>query len=127
MDAFINVVTELCCIPGFPFRLGVVLSVAIILGLLLYEDFRSSWKWFLILLIYVLFQDWLAMLALRSVEHNIAQPMALSALGLGLFVGGLLTGALIAHISKKKSAVLSDSELKAVVTQSMDAVKGANG
>ena len=127
MNAFVEVVIELCCIPGFPFRLGVVLSISIILGLLLYEDFRSTWKWFLILLIYVAFQDWLALLALRAVSHSLYRPLAVSILGLILFGLGLATGALIARHFNSNSHVLEDNEIKSVVEHSMDAVNGANG
>ena len=127
MNAFGEVVFELCCIPGFPFRLGVVLSVSIILGLLLYEDFKSTWKWFLILLIYVAFQDWLALLALRSVSHSLYRPFAVSVIGFVLFSLGLGAGALIARHFNSNSHALDDNEIKSVVEQSMEAVNGANG
>ena len=127
MNVFIEVVTELCCIPGFPFRLGVVLSIAIILGLLLYEDARSTWKWFLILLIYVAFQDWLALLALKTVAHDLYRPLMVSLIGFVLFSCGLAVGALIARHFNNTSRALDDNAIKAVVQHSVDAVNGANG
>lgn len=50
---------SLFAIPGFAFRLGIMMAVTLVLGFILYDDWARVWKWGIIIIAFAFFNYWL--------------------------------------------------------------------
>lgn len=110
--------------PGVPLRLGVMLATAVILGYLIYDDYRDAGKWLLASLVFVVFLGWLRYAIFETIEthHNLLMPPALDITGLIAFGAGMSVGVYIARLARLRRAK-ADQAVEDVVEEITTKIK----
>ena len=90
--------------PGFPFRLGLMIATAIVLGFnVLRVNYRDMKMWIAVLFIFLIFQEWMrgsVVSSSNNIEDNL-QPWILALSSGSIFAGALFFGNWLANYSKK--------------------------
>lgn len=81
--------------PGLLLRVGWMMAAAVILGYLLYCDYRDIWKWAVSLGVYIAFQEWLRYTIAQTNGAMVPPSLLIAAVGGVIFMTGLLIGATI--------------------------------
>ena len=82
---FIEVLNELVLTPGLPLRVGMMIGAAIILGYLLFDNYRIWLKLLITGTVFVIFNEWMRMELLKNVTEYL--PSAVIALAAAIIYG----------------------------------------
>ena len=82
---FIKIFNELVLTPGLPLRVGMMIGAAIILGYLLFDNYRIWLKLFITGTVFVIFNEWMRMELLKNVTEYL--PSAVIALAAAIIYG----------------------------------------
>ena len=82
---FIKIFNELVLTPGLPLRVGMMIGAAIILGYLLFDNYRIWLKLIITGTVFVIFNEWMRMELLKNVTEYL--PSAVIALAAAIIYG----------------------------------------
>lgn len=117
-----QLINKFFTVPAFPFELGLMISVAMILGFLLFPDLKGVGKWAFTLVLFVFFQEWLRATIITSsdITHSNA-PIVIDIIGSVVFVLGTGLGAYLSWRLDKRSKQINRRADKV-----MDLIKNGN-
>ena len=82
---FIKIFNELVLTPGLPLRVGMMIGAAIVLGYLLFDNYRIWLKLLITGTVFVIFNEWMRMELLKNVTEYL--PSAVIALAAAIIYG----------------------------------------
>jgi hypothetical protein len=92
-----------------------MIAIAIILGFVLYEDYKKLWKWLVTGLVYIVFQEWLRATYFEAAGITYTGRSAfLGLLSSTLFGLGVIAGAAIAKYILSRNYIESDRAMEIV-------------
>lgn len=114
-----KVLLEIIETPGAPFRLGVMIATASIIGFALFDQVKlvskNIWKFVVAIVVFFIFQEWFRMLILSKIGNPITvRPVALVIVVVVFYAAGLGIGIFVAYNAKKKTAK-SDKAAREVI------------
>jgi len=96
VDTLIRLITT----PGLQLRLGILLASGIVAGYILYNGTRDLWRWGILIVLFVVFEEWVRSTLQASapegvLPHHQVIPATLAVVTLGIFGLAVGTGAII--------------------------------
>lgn len=123
MNDFIILVREVVLTPGFAFRIGIMIAIAIALGAWLYNNWKDLWKWFVTGVVYIIFQEWIRLLITENVGIMLTpRPAILAVSASTLFGLGIIAGAYTVKKGYEKAEEIRKKRIGADTQQIKDTV-----
>lgn len=89
-------------LPGFAFRLGVMMAVTLILGFILYDEWAKVWKWIIVVVAFAFFYEWIHSVVEVARNTNSVYCPAQPILTVSIFILSLLAGVTLARYFNRR-------------------------